>query len=316
VFLNLRILQFGWTWDQLEAAWRLGDRAGFDSASLLDLYGPASFECWTALSVLTARTEHIAAIPLVLAVPYRHPALVAKSAATLDQAAPGRVIVGLGAGGSPDDARQFGLDVPSVGVRVSQVEEQIEVMRLLWAGGGTYEGRYYQLDNAQGIPLPVTPGGPKVLVGGNGPRMLGITARHADIANSGWDLNAAGIKAVTDTLEAEAAKVGREAPAFWPNLTTIVGANEAAVEEKVAAWLYRRNNPLRGPKPETPLTAEQGWEILENSLVGDPDSVGRKLEQLEQSGIPGAHLYFADLPTGDGLELFASSVLPHLSLSR
>jgi alkanesulfonate monooxygenase SsuD/methylene tetrahydromethanopterin reductase-like flavin-dependent oxidoreductase (luciferase family) len=311
--LNLRILQFGWTWDQLEAAWLLGDSAGFDSASLLDLYGPPSFECWTALSVLTARTERIAAIPLVLAAPYRHPALVAKAAATLDQAAPGRIIVGLGAGGSPDDARQFGLDVGPVGQRVSQVEEQIEVIRLLWSGGGGYAGRYYQLEDAPGIPIPVTPGGPRVLVGGNGPRMLGITARNADIANSGWDLNAAGIKAVTDTLEAEAAKVGRDAPVFWPNLTVIVGADKTAVDAKFADWLHRKNNPSRGPKPERPLSAEQGWQYLENSLVGDPDTVGRKLEELEQAGIKGAHLYFADLPTGDGLELFASSVLPNLS---
>jgi alkanesulfonate monooxygenase SsuD/methylene tetrahydromethanopterin reductase-like flavin-dependent oxidoreductase (luciferase family) len=93
----VRIHQSGWTYSQLENVWQESERLGYDGASLYDVLGARGPECWTALTSLTRATHTLAAVPLVLANPYRHPAVLAKMAATLDELSGGRIIVGLGA---------------------------------------------------------------------------------------------------------------------------------------------------------------------------------------------------------------------------
>ncbi len=100
----VRIHQQGWTYPELETVWRESERLGYDGASLYDVLGDSGPECWTALTALTAVTQKLVVVPLVLANPYRHPAVVGKMAATLDALSRGRVILGLGAGGSATDA--------------------------------------------------------------------------------------------------------------------------------------------------------------------------------------------------------------------
>ena len=108
----VRIHQRGWTYPELEAVWRESERLGYDGASLYDVLGDSGPECWTALTALTAVTHRLVAVPLVLANPYRHPAVLGKMAATLDALSGGRVILGLGAGGSAADAAAFGVSWP------------------------------------------------------------------------------------------------------------------------------------------------------------------------------------------------------------
>lgn len=108
----VRIHQNGWSYQELEAVWWESERLGYDGASLYDVLGINGPECWTALTALTARTRKLVAVPLVLSSPYRHPAVVARMAATLDAVCPGRIIVGLGAGGSDADAAAFGVRWP------------------------------------------------------------------------------------------------------------------------------------------------------------------------------------------------------------
>jgi alkanesulfonate monooxygenase SsuD/methylene tetrahydromethanopterin reductase-like flavin-dependent oxidoreductase (luciferase family) len=105
----VRIHQHGWTYPELETVWRESERLGYDGASLYDVLGDSGPECWTALTALTAVTQKLVAVPMVLANPYRHPAVVGKMAATLDALSRGRVILGLGAGGSATDAAVSGV---------------------------------------------------------------------------------------------------------------------------------------------------------------------------------------------------------------
>src|SRR5258708_23695019 len=87
------------TYQHLLAIWQAADSLGYDGASLYDLLAAPCLECWTTLTMLTMETRRIRAIPMVLSYTYRHPAVLAKMAATLDIAAGRRLVFGLGAGG-------------------------------------------------------------------------------------------------------------------------------------------------------------------------------------------------------------------------
>jgi alkanesulfonate monooxygenase SsuD/methylene tetrahydromethanopterin reductase-like flavin-dependent oxidoreductase (luciferase family) len=152
----VRIHQRGWSYPELETVWRESERLGYDGASLYDVLGDSGPECWTALTALTAATQKLVAVPMLLANPYRHPAVVGKMAATLDALSRGRVIVGLGAGGSATDAAAFGVGWPPARERIAALGEAVEVMRILWRGGGSFRGRWYQLHDAP----PVTRASP------------------------------------------------------------------------------------------------------------------------------------------------------------
>ena len=154
----VRIHQRGWTYPELETVWRESERLGYDGASLYDVLGDSGPECWTALTALTAVTHRLVAVPLVLANPYRHPAVVGKMAATLDALSGGRVILGLGAGGSAADAAAFGISWPPARDRIAALGEAVEVMRILWRGGGSFGGRWYQLHDVPGYPGTGHPG--------------------------------------------------------------------------------------------------------------------------------------------------------------
>ncbi|HKB25434.1 MAG TPA: LLM class flavin-dependent oxidoreductase [Methylomirabilota bacterium] len=163
-----------WTWDHL----RDPDRDG----------GPGVPEAWTVLAALAEATRRISLGPLVLNVANRHPGLLANMAATLQAVSGGRLLLGLGAGGSrrtPYAAEQeaLGLSVERDEVRARRVAEAIDVMRRLWSGdGGSFAGGAYRLERPSGFLRPDPP--PPIIVGGFGPRMAGIAGTHADGFNT------------------------------------------------------------------------------------------------------------------------------------
>jgi alkanesulfonate monooxygenase SsuD/methylene tetrahydromethanopterin reductase-like flavin-dependent oxidoreductase (luciferase family) len=309
----VRIHQRGWTYPELETVWRESERLGYDGASLYDVLGDSGPECWTALTALTAVTRRLIAVPMVLANPYRHPAVVGKMAATLDALSGGRVILGLGAGGSAADAAAFGVSWPPARDRIAALGEAVEVMRVLWRGGGSFGGRWYQLRDAPGYPgtghpgigHPGTgrPGGPPVLIGGHGPRLLRAAARHADLCNVGFDLPAGGWRDLAPLLGGYLGEAGRsrESLGLTHNATVLLGADEADVARQVSAWAARRG-----------LTEEAARGRLGHSLTGTPGQVRERLWALADAGVGWVFLLFDDLPRLAGLRSFAEAVMPAL----
>jgi probable F420-dependent oxidoreductase len=113
---------------------------------------------------------------------YRHPVVLAKEAATLDVLSGGRFELGLGAGWMIADYRRAGIPLDPAGVRIERLEEAIEVIKGLFADAPlSYQGKYYQVDGLAGTPKPVQRPHPPLLIGGGGPRILRLAARHADI---------------------------------------------------------------------------------------------------------------------------------------
>ena len=145
----VRIHQRDYSFDELKRVWTTADRLGYHSATLYDLMNAPALECWTALSALAAVTERIRLTPLVLANPYRPPALLAKMAATLDVISGGRLELGIGAGGGRGDHLASGYPFPSTRERVDMLEEALELITRLWNGGTvSFQGRYYAAEGA------------------------------------------------------------------------------------------------------------------------------------------------------------------------
>jgi len=141
-------------------------------------------ECWTVLTAVAAITSRVEIGPLVLAVPFRNPALIAKMAAQLDEVSGGRLILGLGCGWHEPEFDAFGYPFDH---RVSRFEEGIRIIAPLLRGETvTFEGRYHTAVDASLIPAPIREGGPPILIAGKQPRMLGLVAEHAAQWNSAW----------------------------------------------------------------------------------------------------------------------------------
>jgi len=141
-------------------------------------------ECWTVLTAIAAVTSRVEIGPLVLALPFRNPALTAKMAAELDEVSGGRLILGLGCGWHEPEFDAFGYPFDH---RVSRFDEGLQVVvPLLRKGRVTYSGTYHHAADAELRPLPVREGGPPILIAGKQPRMLQLVARHADQWNAAW----------------------------------------------------------------------------------------------------------------------------------
>ena len=138
-------------------------------------------ENWTILSMAAAQTSRVTVGPFVLNVMNRHPALVARMAATLQIASEGRLVLGIGIGGAPGEHAAYGMPFPDVPERVARLEEAVAVMRALWAGGPvTRESPYYPLTDAAAFPVPVPP--PPIVIGGETPPGARLAGRIGD----GW----------------------------------------------------------------------------------------------------------------------------------
>jgi alkanesulfonate monooxygenase SsuD/methylene tetrahydromethanopterin reductase-like flavin-dependent oxidoreductase (luciferase family) len=140
-------------------------------------------ECWTLLTAVAAVTRRVEIGPLVLALPFRNPALTAKMAAALDTVSDGRLILGVGCGWHQPEFDAF--DYP-FDRRVGRFEESLQiVVPLLRDGHVTFEGRWHRAD-AELLPRGPRPAGPPILIAGKQPRMMGLVARYADQWNAAW----------------------------------------------------------------------------------------------------------------------------------
>ncbi len=166
-----------------------------------------------ALSAAAAVTTTLKVGALVFGNDYRHPIILAKEMATLDVLSEGRLEFGIGAGWMRTDYEQTGMDYDAPGERIERMQESLDVIRRCWAeGAADYDGTHYHLSGYDGQPLPHAPGGPPIIIGGGGPRMLGVAARNADIVGITANLRSGeiGSDAIADSMpEAYDAKVAR-----------------------------------------------------------------------------------------------------------
>lgn len=174
-------------YETIRAIAQQAEADGFDSIWLADhlFYrypGEATrgiWECWTMLAALAEATQRVEIGTLVLCNSFRHPAILAKMATTLDEVSHGRLILGVGAGWNEPEYQAFGLPFDH---RVDRFEEAMQILKpLLRDGQVDFAGQYYQARNCEIVPRGPRSDGPPLLSGGEGPRMLKLTAQYADL---------------------------------------------------------------------------------------------------------------------------------------
>jgi probable F420-dependent oxidoreductase len=204
-------------WPEYLAMAQAAEAVGFDSIWVGDhlLYrdedgqerGP--WDAWTLLAALAAGTERVQLGPLVACTAFHPPGLIARMAATLAEVSGGRFVLGLGAGWNEEEFRAFGLPYDH---RVSRFEESFTIIRQLLAGERvTLDGSHVQAQDAVLIPSP--PARPPLMIGSNGPRMLGIALPHVEVWNTWYeDLgnSAEGFAALNERISEAARLAGRD----------------------------------------------------------------------------------------------------------
>ncbi len=204
-------------WPELRDMAVTAEAVGFDSVWVGDhlLYqtpegarGP--WEAWSLLAAIAAVTERVEIGPLVAATSFHSPAMLAKKAATVDEISDGRLIVGLGAGWNPTEYDAFGF---SFDHRASRFEEAFTIIRTLLRDGAIdFVGEYYTVRECELVPRPRA-GGPPLMVGSEGPRVLRATLPHVDMWNAwhAWYGNTpTGLATLLDKLDAACLEVGRD----------------------------------------------------------------------------------------------------------
>jgi F420-dependent oxidoreductase-like protein len=200
------------------AIWRVADDSGFDHCWNMDHFaslGPDDsldiFEAWSLLAGMAAHTSHTRIGCSVSGNTYRHPAVLAKAAVTVDHLSGGRLEFGIGAGWAENEHTMFGLPFGTAGDRADRLEEALPIIRLLWTESRTtFTGKHYQLLDAVAEPKPTQSPHPPIWIGGVGRRRtLRVAAEHAAVWNSpgGTPQQVSELSAV---LDRHCADIGRD----------------------------------------------------------------------------------------------------------
>ena len=282
------------SWNELETMARLAEDVGFDSLWVGDhlLYrnpgepakGP--WEAWSTLAALAAVTSRVELGPLVACTSFHNPAVLAKKAAAVDEISGGRLVLGLGAGWNETEYAAFGFPYDH---RVSRFEEAFTIIRrLLREGAVDFQGTYYQVRDCELLPRGPRPGGPPLMVGSQGHRMLRITLPHVDAWNAwyAWYGNRAdSIDSVLGKLDSACRDVGRE-PTDVVRTTAVLVAMPEGTGRASGSSEKREVEPLRGSAEEIAeaLRAYADHGIGHLQLVVDPitcDAIERLAPALE-----------------------------------
>jgi probable F420-dependent oxidoreductase len=185
-------------------------------------------ESWTLLTAVAAITSRVEIGPLVLAVPFRNPALTAKMAAELDEISGGRLILGLGCGWHQPEFDAFGYPFDR---RVSRFEEGMKIIApMLREGRADFQGRFHSATDAELLPPTIRKGGPPILIAGKQPRMLDLVARYADQWNAAWyghPSEATELRERLDRLHTALETVGRRAETLTLTAGILVAYEDA-----------------------------------------------------------------------------------------
>jgi F420-dependent oxidoreductase-like protein len=260
--------------------------------SVMGMRERGSLDAWATLAALAARTSRIRLGTLVSPATFRHPSVLAKNAATVDQISGGRVELGLGAGWHEGEHRAYGFEFPATPTRMQRLAEQLEIVSRSFAEDAfSFQGRHYQVQELRALPKPVQRPRPTLLVGGGaGPKSLALAARFAD------EYNTVGVpleelperrRRLLDAWR----EAGRDPETARLSLMTacVVGRDRAEVDERVGRVLAVTGSD---DSVAEVVDARPNW------LLGTVDQVAERLQALEAAGVGRVmlqHLDHADL---------------------
>jgi F420-dependent oxidoreductase-like protein len=302
--------QNGLNWKRWQNIAAVVEASGYTGLYRSDHYTNASppdldsLECWVSLTWLATHTRRIKFGSLVSPVSFRHPTQTARMAAAVDDLSGGRLTLGIGAGWQEREHANYGWELLAPNQRWKRLEEGLEVIiRLLHSDRPvSFNGDYFLLHDGILLPRPRRPGGPPILVGGNGvKRTLPLAARYAQVWNALF-IQAEDLAVLNAKLDEYIKREGRQPGEVRRTLMTgcIFGSNQEDVKNKV---------DLRTHGP---------WTVVDlrkrGTLIGTPDEIIEQCRQLEKSGIQEVMLQWLDLDDTHGLEAMADGILDQLSV--
>ena len=294
--------QNGLNWARWQNIARLVEDVGFvglyrsDHFTNMNPPDKDSLELWVSLTWLASNTKRIEFGPLVTPVSFRHPALTVRMATAVDDLSNGRLTLGLGAGWQEREHQLFGFDLLDTKPRFKRFEEGLHVITGLLNSDTplSFDGTFYQLHEATLLPRPLRPGGPRILVGGNGqkttPRLVSQFAHE-------WNavfLTLEQFKEANQRIDDALTDANRDLNSVRRSMMTgcIFGHTEAALREKIEA---------RGRTKE---------ELQQRGIiVGSASEMKEQLHWLQEAGLQRIMLQWLDLDDLAGLEALAKAVL-------
>jgi alkanesulfonate monooxygenase SsuD/methylene tetrahydromethanopterin reductase-like flavin-dependent oxidoreductase (luciferase family) len=280
------------------------DSLGFDGVAVPDHLmtggGEGTMECTTLLAALARETDDVYLYPKTINNPLRHPPMLAKTMATIDNLSDGRLKLGMGAGWKDDEAKAYGYDWPPAPDRLRELEETIEVMKGLWTNDRfSYDGDYVSVDDASCLPHPIQEPHPPIMVGGGGEEFtLRITAKHADCWNY-WG--------PVDLMAHKLSVLERHCDTYDTDF-------DAIQKSWFARCIIRETDEeVQSLLDEVERFKPENIPDTEYALIGTPEEVVEDIERFADIGIEEVVVEFVDFPETTGADLFAEQVIPAFS---
>jgi len=305
--IGVYVPQIGFSYADILHRARRCEELGIGSLWLYDhLYGPGapqlpSMEAWTLATALMSNTERIRIGHLVLCNQFRHPVMLAKMAATLDQISAGRLQLGLGSGSIEAEHRQAGLDWGGFAERSARLSETLEILHQAFNSGSIdFEGTHYRVHDMPIAPGPVQRPRPPIVVGGVSERYtLPLVARYADV----WNVPTYALA----ELEPKLAALHRICDDIGRDPATIVMSVEAVLALAPDDTALGKTRELAEKR-----FGDKGFGLREGGLVGTPTAVIERLHELHEMGFGQVVLFTHDRASDVTLDLLASEVIAKL----
>jgi alkanesulfonate monooxygenase SsuD/methylene tetrahydromethanopterin reductase-like flavin-dependent oxidoreductase (luciferase family) len=276
------------TMAQLVEKAQVAETAGFRGFTGMDHLAPPlafehpMYEAMVTTTWIASHTRQLRVGSLVLCDSFRHPAMLAREAVSIDHASGGRFDLGIGWGSVPDELSTFGVGSTEPSIRVARMKETLEIVTALWTGETVnYEGEFFSLEGAKQAPRPLQH--IPIVIGGAGKKTMGLVSQYADW----WNVHVG----IVDKLETMRSSAGNARISLQLQVALIQSESDRV---EVTATTHRRFG-RRGPVIGTAL-----------ELV---DHFGR----LAESGVERAYIWFCDFAEVQTLVAFGQDVIAPLS---
>jgi alkanesulfonate monooxygenase SsuD/methylene tetrahydromethanopterin reductase-like flavin-dependent oxidoreductase (luciferase family) len=263
------------------------EEAGFVGITGMDHLAPPlalqspMFEAMVTSTWIAAHTSRLRIGSLVLCDAFRHPAMLAREAVSLDHASGGRYDLGLGWGSVPDEFGTFGVGTTDARSRVSRMKESLEIIKALWAGEVLdYEGEHFRLRGAAQAPLPL--GHIPIVIGGAGRKTMELVAAHADW----WNVHIG----IVDQLDEMRPRAGKARLSVQIQVALVPSEDR---RQEIAETTRRRF----GDRP----------------VVGSAGELAEYFASLAGRGVERAYVWFCDFAPPETLALFGEEVIGRAS---
>jgi F420-dependent oxidoreductase-like protein len=292
----------------LEVASRV-EALGYDSLWVYDHFHTvpdptqeSTFEAWSLMAALAVATDRVRLGQMCTCNSYRPPSYLAKVASTVDVMSAGRLEFAIGAGWYEEEYLAYGYDFPRPAVRIGQLDEAVRIVKKMWTDDeASFAGKHYRIDGAINRPKPIQQPHPPIWIAGGGEQLtLRVVAEHADYANYAGGIDT--FRAKGEILDRHCEEIGRDPASIGrtTHLIIVVASDEASLQSKLERAAAQGDRPV------------EKYVASPMVMAGTAAQVVERLAEFRDEDCVHVIGYLPDTTWGDGLEVLAEEVVPHL----